>query len=87
MSITLSSMRTAVRVVCSSLLRFSSPFSMCCTRLIEPRLHTAISSADVFSVISVHRLDECDYASMLLGRTHVAGVFEGDPRMPLSQTT
>ena len=31
----------------------------CCARLIDPRLHTAISSEEVFSVISVHRFDEC----------------------------
>ena len=30
----------------------------CCTRLIEPKLHTAISSLLVFNVISVHKLEE-----------------------------
>ena len=59
MSITLSSMRTAVRTVFFSFFMSSLPFSTCCTRFTLPRLHTAISSRDVFSVISVHRFDEC----------------------------
>ncbi len=42
-------------------LTFSSsrtPSFICLARLTEPKLHTAISSALVFKVISVHRLDE-----------------------------
>ena len=35
------------------------PSEMCWTRLIDPRLQTAISSWDVFNVISVQRLEEC----------------------------
>jgi hypothetical protein len=49
--------------------------------LTEPRLQTAVSSSEVFSVISVHRLLVHD-ADMLLRRAQVAGILEGDPRMP-----
>jgi hypothetical protein len=59
MSMTLSSMRTAVRTVFFSFFRSSSPSTMCAARFTEPRLHTATSSLEVFSVISVHRFDEC----------------------------
>ena len=61
MSITLSSMRTAVVDGLLQLSSRSRPFSpTCCGRLTEPRLHTAISSlALVLRVISVHRLEEC----------------------------
>src|SRR6056300_1868670 len=60
MSITLSSIRTAVLTVLPSFSRSRPPSLVtCCLRLTEPRLHTAISSFDVLSVISVHRFDEC----------------------------
>ncbi len=59
MSITLSSMRIAVFTVrfnCSA----SRPSAFVCWwRFTEPRLHTAISPALVFSVISVHRFELC----------------------------
>ncbi len=61
MSMTLSSIRTAVRTVRRSLSRSRPSFVTCCTRLTEPRLHTAISSRDVFSVISVHRFDDAPH--------------------------
>lgn len=52
-------MRTAVRTVFSSR-AWSMPFSLTCrARLTLPRLQTATSSTVVFSVISVHRFDEC----------------------------
>jgi hypothetical protein len=59
MSITLSSMRMATVMVFLQLLVVELPSFKCCSRLTEPRLHTAVSVSLVFSVISVHRLDEC----------------------------
>ena len=63
MSITLSSMRIAVRIViCSFAWSSSHPpavFFMWFRRLTEPRLQTAISVALVLSVISVHRFELC----------------------------
>ena len=53
-----SSILSAVRTVVAT--RFSSsPFSVVCfTKLMDPRLQTAVSSADVFRRISVQRFDE-----------------------------
>src|SRR6267142_447251 len=70
MSITLSSMRIAVRTVWRSLSKSSAVLPSprvirCATRLTEPRLQTAISSAPV-----------------LLRAAQVAGILEGDPGMP-----
>ena len=64
MSITLSSIRIAVPIVRLSLswsrpICPSAPGARCAGRLIDPRLHTAISVSLVFSVISVHRLELC----------------------------
>ena len=59
---TLSSMRIAVATVFFSLawsITCAIGRFRWCTRLTEPRLHTAISVSLVFSVISVHRLLEC----------------------------
>ena len=55
MSMTLSSMRIAVATVFFSLAWSIWPSSRCWARLIEPRLHTAISVSLVFKVISVCR--------------------------------
>ena len=73
MSITLSSIRIAVRTVPLSLSRFSSPFSMCCGKFTEPRLQTAISSELVFNVISVQRLDECTTPQCCWGERRLQG--------------
>jgi hypothetical protein len=58
MSMTLSSMRTAVRMVSRSLAWSMPPASSRWLSMrTEPRLQTAVSSAEVFSVISVQRLE------------------------------
>ncbi len=59
MSTTLSNMRMAVEQVFFSFFRSSAPSFRCATRLMEPKLQTAISFADVFKVISVQRLELC----------------------------
>ena len=51
------------------------------SRTIEPRLQTAVSSAEVLSVISVQRFDCVDDADVVLRAADVARVLEGDPRM------
>ena len=62
MSITLSSMRMAIVMVFFSLSWSRTlplaPSFRCRDRLTEPKLQTAVSVSLVFSVISVHRLDE-----------------------------
>ncbi len=59
-SMTQSSARTATRIVSRSLGWSISPAGVrCWSMTTEPRLHTAVSSWPVFSVISVHRFDEC----------------------------
>src|SRR3989344_7849052 len=44
-------------MVCASASSSSLPSIMCFGRLTDPRLQTAVSSGDVFSVISVQRLE------------------------------
>ena len=57
MSITLSSILIAVVIVLSIFSSFRSPFSFkWFGRLMDPKLQTAISSLEVFKVISVQRL-------------------------------
>ena len=48
----------AVATVCFTFSSLSFPSFICLDKLTEPRLQTAISSAEVFSVISVQRLEE-----------------------------
>src|SRR6476620_5131362 len=75
MSMTLSSIRIAVRIVCCSFAWSSSHVAlapvpwrfMCASRLIEPRLHTAISVTLVLSVISVHRFELCTVPTCCCG--------------------
>ena len=52
-------MRIAVSTVAESVCVCSAPSTTCFSRFTEPRLHTAVSSRDVLSVISVHRLELC----------------------------
>ena len=49
------------------------------SRMTEPRLQTAVSSAEVLRVISVQRLRRVDDADVVLRAADVAGVLEGDP--------
>ena len=57
MSMTLSSIRIAVSTVSARRLRSSAPSTTWRARLTDPRLHTAVSSDEVLSVISVHRFE------------------------------
>jgi len=41
------------------LLKIEPLSETCRARLIEPRLHTAVSAEEVTSVISVHRFERC----------------------------
>lgn len=59
MSITRSRNGTAVRTVWRSLAQSTPAPSRWAARLIEPRLHTAVSESDDTSMISVHRFDRC----------------------------
>ena len=59
MLITLSNILIAVETVCFTFSSSRAPSFMCLAKFTEPRLQTAISSALVFKVISVQRLDEC----------------------------
>jgi len=55
---------------------------MCAGRLIEPRLHTAISSAEVLRVISVQRLELCTTPTCCCGLRRLHGslnVIQGCP--------
>src|SRR5699024_11915346 len=83
---TLSSMRMAVLMVVSSLASSSVPSaSMCCGRLTEPRLHTAISlPGEVLSVISVHRLDECTTPRCCCGLRRLHGSLKQNHGWPVS---
>src|SRR5215470_10075754 len=73
MSMTLSSMRIAVEIVVF-IFEKSSPLSVrWATRLTEPRLHTAISSAEVLSVISVQRLELCTTPTCCCGLLRLQG--------------
>ena len=49
----------AVPMVRLSLSWSTWPLLRCCNRLMEPKLHTAVSVSLVLRVISVHKLEEC----------------------------
>src|ERR1700732_259244 len=78
MSMTLSSMRMATLMGRFSLSWSSASvppacFVICATRFTEPRLQTAISVSLVFSVISVHRFDECTTPTCCCGERMLRG--------------
>jgi hypothetical protein len=76
MSITLSSIRTAVLTVRCSFAVSRPSAVTCASRLIEPRLQTATSPcapAEVLSVISVHRFDECTTPTCCCGERRLHG--------------
>src|SRR5580765_5393865 len=82
MSITLSSIRIAVATVALSLSWSSLPSLIWAARLIEPRLQTAISEAEVLRVISVHRLELCTTPTCCCGERMLQGslnVIQGCP--------
>ena len=58
-----------------------APFDMCLARFTEPRLHTAVSSLDVFSVISVQRFELCTTPAWSCGDLMLHGILEIYPRM------
>ncbi|MCY1526573.1 hypothetical protein D9M68_616050 [compost metagenome] len=86
MSMTLSSMRTAVLTVFSSLAVSSLPSTMWLTRLIEPRLQTAISSLLVFRVISVHRFELWTTPTCCCGLRRLHGSLKVSHGWPVSNS-
>ncbi|MNI36677.1 hypothetical protein D3C73_907350 [compost metagenome] len=86
MSITLSSMRTAVFTVRSSLAVSSLPLTMWFGRLIEPRLQTAISSLLVFKVISVHRFELWTTPTCCCGLRRLHGSLKVSHGWPVSNS-
>src|SRR5690349_6187824 len=86
MSMTLSSMRIAVEIVVF-IFEKSSPLSVrCATRFTEPRLHTAISSPEVFRVISVHRLELCTTPTCCCGLLRLQGSLNVIHGCPVSKS-
>src|SRR3989344_2516824 len=83
---TLSSMRNAVLTVFSSNTLSSFPLLMCRGRLMLPRLHTAVSSNDVLSVISVHKLLECTTPQWSCGDRMLQGSFQVIQGCPVSKS-
>ncbi len=88
---TLSSIRTAVRTVRSrrawSTRGTPSPSGrMWLARLTDPRLQTATSSAEVFSVISVHRFEECTTPTCCCGERRLQGSLKVIHGCPVSKS-
>src|SRR3989344_9367949 len=72
---TLSSMRMATGTTRATMSRSKALFLIKLDRLIEPRLHTAVSCAEVLSVISVHGLLECPTPTWSCGERTFDGSF------------
>ncbi len=66
-------MRIAMRTVYSRRSRMIPPSSTCRERLTEPRLHTAVSSSEVLSVISVQRFELCTTPTWSCGERTLQG--------------
>src|SRR5437879_12037415 len=73
MSMTMYSIRHAVRMVSYNFEKSGPASVMWATRLTEPRLHTAISSREVLSVISVHRFELCTTPACCCGLLRLQG--------------
>ena len=82
MSMTLSSIRIAIVTLCFSRVSFRRPSWMWLSRLIEPRLQTAVSSSDGIERDLGAEIGGMDDAGMALRRAQIAGVLERDPGMP-----
>src|SRR5450830_1814972 len=83
-------MRMATLMVALSLTwsNTNSPFSSfkCAIRLTEPRLHTAISVAEVFKVISVHKLELCTTPTCCCGERMLQGSLKVIHGCPVSNS-
>src|ERR1039457_5634408 len=79
-------MRTAVEIVSLSFL-VSMPFSLTwAARLTEPKLHTAVSSLEVFNKISVHKLELWTTPAWSWGERTLEGSFQVIQGWPVSKT-
>src|SRR5256885_12948420 len=63
-----------------------APSTMWRARLTEPRLQTAVSVSLVFSVISVHRLDECTTPACCWGERTLQGSLKVTQGWPVSNS-
>src|SRR5437773_12519809 len=76
MSMTLSSIRIAVRTVSFNFEKSNPASVMWATRLSEPRLHTAISSREVLGVICVRRFELCTTPTCCCGLLRLQGSWQ-----------
>src|SRR3989344_1554003 len=68
-------MRMATGTTRATMSRSNAPLLTKLDRFIEPRLQTAVSCAEVLSVISVHRLLECTTPQWSCGERTLLGSF------------
>src|SRR3989344_5597332 len=73
---TLSSMRMATGTTRATMSRSKALFLIKLDRLMEPRLQTAVSVAEVLRVISVQRLEECTTPTWSCGERMLDGSFQ-----------
>src|SRR3989344_2626222 len=69
-------MRIATGTTRATMSRSKAPLLMKLERLMDPRLQTAVSVAEVLSVISVHRLLECTTPQWSWGERTLQGSFQ-----------